>query len=196
MTSLDRALSTLLWLLALIFIAGLAHILTIFYLPTHFAKVPMETFAAFAKQSQLTLLPQAAPGASLTPFADPATVQGICTFDLAQGPLHVHGDVDRDRLLTMSFRTPAGMVFYSLTNRAAQKGKLDILLLNTAQLEALEAEDDAQDEGAPAQDLRLLSPTEKGFVLLSALANFPSETADAEQRVKAFTCETQEPATD
>lgn len=156
----------------------------------------MERFAAFTKQGQLTLLPQPGPGASLAPFADPATVQGVCIFDLEQGPLHVHGDVERDRLLSLSFRTSEGLAFYSLTDRAAQKGKLDILLLNAAQLETLEAEEDTQDEGAQAQDLRLVSPTQKGFVLLSALANFPSETADAEQRVKTFSCETQEAATE
>jgi uncharacterized membrane protein len=193
-TLLDRALSTLLWLFALMFVAGIVHILTVFYLPSHSAKIPMERFAAFTKQSQLALLPQAGPGAALTPFADPATVQGVCTFDLAHGPLYIHGDVDRDRLLSLSFRTPAGIVFYSLTNRAAQKGKIDILLLNAAQLETLEAEDDPQDEGAPTQDLRLVSPAERGFVLLTALANFPSETADAERRIKAFSCETQEAA--
>jgi uncharacterized membrane protein len=195
-TNLDRALSALLWLLAVIFIAGIVHILAVFYFPSRSTKIPMERFAAFAKQSQLTLMPQPGPGASLAPFADPATIQAVCTFDLAQGPLHVHGDVDRDRLLALSFRTPAGMVFYSLTDRAAQKGKLDILLLNAAQLEVLEAEEDTQDEGTQTQDLRLVSPTEKGFVLVSALANFPSETPDAEQRIKAFSCETQEAATE
>jgi uncharacterized membrane protein len=195
-TNLDRALSALLWLLALIFVAGIVHILAVFYLPGRSAKVPMDRFTAFAKPSQLTLLPQSAPGAAFAPFADPAIVQAVCTFDLAQGPLHVYGDVDRDRLLSLSFRTPAGLVFYSLTDRASQKGRLDILLLNATQLEALESEEDTQDEGTNAQDLRLLSPTEKGFVLVSALANFRSETADAEQRVKAFSCEPQEIATE
>jgi hypothetical protein len=37
--------------------------------------------------------------------------------------------------------------------------------------------------------LRLVAPTTKGFVLVNALAAFPSGRLEAEQRVKAISCE-------
>ncbi len=74
-----------------------------------------------------------------------------------------------------------------MTDRAAQRGAIDVLLLTADQLETLEAETD-EDEPAP-QELRLVAPTTKGFVLVNALAAFPSGRLEAEQRVKAISCE-------
>lgn len=192
MTNFDRALAALLWLLGVVFLAGIVHVLAIFYRPGHAAKDPMARLSVLAKPAQMTLLPRPAPGASFSPFADPAVVQGFCTFDLARGPLHLHGEVEKDRLLSFSFRTPEGLAFYSLSDRAAQQGKLDILLLSAAQLEELETGEDTDDEGARAQELRLVSPTPTGFVLVGALAEFQSEALLAEQRVKAVSCETED----
>ncbi len=62
---------------------------------------------------------------------------------------------------------------------------MDIVVLTAQQLEAVEAEDDEEN---PSQDLRLIAPASKGFVLVSALANAPGEREEAEQRVKLVSC--------
>jgi len=190
MNRIDRLLAALLWLLGVVFVAGIVHIIAIFALPDFKSKDAFERFSVLAKPAQLTLLPDPKPGAELMPFGDPAVAQGICLFDLAHGALRLRGDVDGDRLLSLSFRTPEGHVFYSMTDRAAQHGKIDVLVLSPAQLETVEAE--TNDEDDPPQELRLLAPTRQGIVFVSALASLPSERPEAEERIKAISCEAEQ----
>ena len=187
MSGLDRLAAGILWCLGILCVAGLVHILAVFNLPKLERNNPLARIGALTKSSELTLLPRVGPGAEWAPFSDPALAQGACLFDLTHNPLRLRGEIDGDKMLTLSFRTPAGDIFYSMTDRAAQRGRIDVLVLPAEQLENLEAETD-EDEPAP-QELRLVAPTTKGFVLVNALAAFPSQRIEAEQRVKAITCE-------
>ncbi len=186
---LDRLLSALLWLTAFVFVAGLVHLVSIFALPELAKKDAYARLAAFAQPGELTLLPQARPGQEYAPFVDPALVQGVCLFDLNQGPLELSADIVSDGLLSFSFRTRTGRVFYSMTDRAASHGKIDVVILTPKQLEAVEATDD--EEELP-QELRLTPPQKTGFVLINALVAFPGERPDVEARVKAMNCDIDE----
>jgi uncharacterized membrane protein len=186
MSGLDRFLAGLLWLLGVAFVAGITHIAAIFALPALEGKDAFGRLSALAEPARLTLLPRPQPGAEIMPFADPAVAQGLCLYDLAQGALRLQGKVAGDRLLTLSFRTPAGEVFYSMTDRAAQHGGINVLVLTPAQLEAVEADDD--DDEDPPQELRLVAPMRRGIILVSALAGLPSEMSEAEGRIEAITC--------
>ncbi|ACK50612.1 conserved hypothetical protein [Methylocella silvestris BL2] len=191
MNRLDRILAGLLWLLGVALVAVVVHLIAVFTLPKRLGNDPVSRLSALAKPGEMSLLPLARPGAEWAPFSDPAMAQGACLYDLTRGPVRVSGEIDADRMLTLSFRTPSGENFYSMTDRAAQHGRIDVLLLTSEQLEALEADSDDDDE--PAQELRLIAPTIKGFVLVNALAAFPSETAEARQRVAAMTCAPEAP---
>ena len=186
MNPIDRLLAAFLWLLGILAVAGITHIAAIFALPDIAAKD--STYARIleiAKPGQVTILPPAQPNKQFLPFADPAMVQSVCPFDLSEGGLRLHADVEADRLLILSFRTSTGQVFYSMSDLAAQQGKMDVVVLTPAQLEIVEADDDDDD---PSQDLRLIAPETKGFVMISALAAYPGERAEAEERVKSVTC--------
>ncbi len=185
MTLTDRLLSLLLYALGVLFVAGLVHLIAILSMP---ALAPNDAFtrlSALARPNQPVLLPRPLPGHELTPYEDPALAQAVCLFDLSRGSMHVHADVDHDGLLTLSFRSRNGRVFYALTDRAAVHGQIDIRVLTAAQLEAVEAEDD---EDNPPQELRLVAPQMKGFVLIDALAARPSERAAAEARATSVSC--------
>jgi uncharacterized membrane protein len=187
MSGFDRFLAGILWALGVLCVAGIIHILVVFNVAKLQRNNPYVRISALTKTSGLTLLPRVSPGAESAPFSDPALAQGACLFDLTQSPMRLRGEIDGDRMLTLSFRTSDGDVFYSMTDRAAQRGRIDVLVLTPDQLENLEAE--AADDEAPAQELRLVAPTTKGFVLVNALAAFPSDRLDAEQRVKTISCE-------
>jgi uncharacterized membrane protein len=186
MNRLDRLLAGVLWCLGVLFTAAAIHILAVFNLPKLLGKDPYSRLSALAKTGEMTVLPRTGAGTGWAPFADPALAQGACLYDLSREPIRLTAETDSDRMLTLSFRTPAGDIFYSMTDRAAQHGKIDVLILTADQLENLEAETDDDDE-AP-QELRLVAPTTKGFVLVNAFAPFPSERLEAEQRVKAIRC--------
>jgi uncharacterized membrane protein len=185
MNWIDRLLAAILWLLSVLAVAGITHIVAIFALPAVEAKDTYARIAELAKPGQLTLLPPTRADQQSLPFVDPAMVQSICPFDLSKGGLRVHADVEAERLLTLSFRTSTGQVFYSMSDLAAQQGKIDVVVLTPAQLEIAEADDDEDD---PSQDLRLIAPETKGFVIIGALAAYPGEKAEAEERVKSVAC--------
>ncbi|MGH6867531.1 MAG: DUF1254 domain-containing protein, partial [Methylocella sp.] len=118
MNRIDRLLAALLWLLGVLTVAGITHIAAVFALPQIAAKDTYARISELAKPGQLTLLPAARANKQVMPFADPAMVQSVCPFDLSQGGLRLHADVEGGRLLTFSFRTSAGQVFYSMTDLA------------------------------------------------------------------------------
>jgi uncharacterized membrane protein len=193
MNQIDRLLAALLWLLGVLAIAGITHIAVVFALPEIAAKDTFARVSELAKPGRLTILPPSRPENQVMPFADPAMVQSVCPYDLSQGGLRLHAGVEGGRLLTFSFRTSAGQVFYSMTDLAAQQGKIDVIVLTANQLETVEAEDDVDN---PSQDLRLVAPEPHGFVFVGALAVYQSDRADAEERVKSVVCSVEKVAQD
>lgn len=182
---LDRLLPLFLYLLGALLVAGIVHILSVLLMPDVAPRSGFDRLAAFGKTGQLTLLPRPEPGHEMTPFADPALAQGLCLFDLGKGPLSIRGNLEAGELVTLSFRTKSGRIFYAMTDKATQHGAVDIRVLTSDQRETLEGEDDEQE---PLQDLRLVAPEKRGFVLISAFVPFPSARAAAETQIKSLTC--------
>lgn len=172
-------------------VAGLTHLVAILLLPTVATRDAYDLLAAYAKKTKpdgngMVLLGPARPGDTLIPFRDPAAVQGLCFFDLAAAPVRIKTKVEEGRLLTLSFRTRDGRIFYSMTDRASVHGGIDIRLVTAPQLAAV-AEGDDEDAGLP-EELRLKAPLRTGLVIATALIARPSERADAEARIKAIEC--------
>lgn len=182
----NRFLELFLYGLAVAFIAGVVHLSSVFAMP-HVA--PHDAFTRLSKivtqPNQAVLLPQPLPGHELAPFEDPAMAQAVCMFDLTRGSLRLRAKLDPDALVTLSFRSRTGRVFYAMTDRAATKGTIDIHLLTPTQLQAVQADDD---EDNPPQELRLVAPQLKGFVLIDALVRYPSERSAAEARALSVSC--------
>ncbi len=190
-----RPFGLLLSLLGVVFVAAGVHLASILAMPEVAPHDAYARLAALAKPGQMTLLPQALPGHEITPFEDPALAQAVCLYDLSNGPLHVRADIEDPGLLTLSFRTRDGRIFYSMTDQAALHGNIEVRIMTQPQLEAVE-ESDEDDENEPLQELRLVAPDRKGFVLVNALAAFPSERAEAEARATSISCSTETLARD
>ena len=128
-----------------------------------------------------------APGADSDwlPQGDPSVVAGACAFDLSEGPSRISARVGGAAFEALSFHAQGGAVFFALTDRAAVKGELDVLVLTRRQLdEALAAESDE----APSQDVRIVSPRRTGFVVVRVAAPFPSQRAQAEETARSVSC--------
>lgn len=193
MNGIERLAAWVLLVLATACVAGIVHIVSIFALPRIVDADPFTRLAMLMTPARMQLLPRPAPGSQLVPFSDPAMVRGVCLFDLSKQPLRVVGTNDSERLLTLSFRTRDGHVFFSMTDQAAVRGELNILVLSPSQLEEVEASSSADDE--PSQELRLVAPSLQGIILVDALAALPGESARAEERVMSIKCEA-EPITE
>jgi len=180
----NAAFHTLPWIVGCLFIAGVVHIGSIFAMPR---LAPQDAFArisTLAQPHKVVLLPATTPESG-APFDDPALAQGVCRYDLSQGPVRLRATLPPDALMLISFHARHGQIFYSMTDRSATHGKLDVLLVTRQQLDVVEA-NDPEDE--LPQDLRIIAPTQEGFLLFRALAEYPGELADARDRIQSLSC--------
>lgn len=173
--------------LIVLLVAGLTHFSAVLLLPYVASKDAYTSLAPFGARNKMVLLPPEHAGDGPVPFRDPALVVGICYFDITQSPLRIRMKTGDGRLLTLSFHTPQGKIFYSMTDRAALRNLIDIRLVTPAQLKAIEDADD-EDAGLPTE-LRLKAPSEKGLIVARALVARPGERDAAEAAVKATVCQ-------
>jgi uncharacterized membrane protein len=116
---------------------------------------------------------------------DPALALAACHFDLANGPVVVRART-QDMFLSIGFRRRDGSVFWAVTERAAVRGMLEVVLGTPAQIEARGEEDD---EDNPSGEVRVEAPVTRGFVVFRALAPRPSATERVRALVASATCE-------
>ncbi|MBV8849358.1 MAG: hypothetical protein JOZ16_07205 [Methylobacteriaceae bacterium] len=186
MRVIDRFFAVLPFAATIFFVAGVVHIVSVLAMPAVAPRDAMTRLIAVAPQGDgVVLLPAATPGREIMPYEDPSVALGFCRFDLSRGLYRVRTNIDSEHFIALSFHARSGRVFYATTDRSALRGKIDIAIVNAAQLEALEA-NDPEDE--PAPELRLVAPAATGFVLVRALAERPNDLPNAEARVTSVTC--------
>ncbi|WP_442756287.1 DUF1254 domain-containing protein [Methylocystis sp. JAN1] len=191
----DRYFDYLPWAAATLLVAGVVHIVSVLLMPT---VAPRDAYARLlatvgaAPVNRLVALPPMAPGAEALPFEDPAFAEAVCVYDLSQGMLRVTTNADGEDYIALSFHARAGRVFHAITDRAAIKGKIDVVIGDARQMDALQS----ASEEAPPQEVRITAPTKRGFVLVRALAKRPSDQARAREALAAVTCERFDPPKD
>jgi uncharacterized membrane protein len=174
------------WALAVFFVAGCVHLSSILLMPR---LAPKDAFTRLADIEStgggFAIVPPARPGKAAIPFADSATILAMCRYDLTKGPWRVRATVDDESMVSLSFHGRTGAVFHSLTDRAALRGHLDVVVATADQIETIEAGDV---EDAPPQDIRITSPAAQGFVLLRAMPGSPAGEARLRARIAATGC--------
>lgn len=189
----DRYLDLIPWAAATLLIAGIVHVVSVLLMPGLAPRDALirltEVARAASSDGGVVLLAPMQPGAETLPFEDPAFAEAVCVFDLTKGLLRVTADADNENLLGLSFHANAGRIFHAMTDRSAIKGKIDIVVGDARQIDALES---AEDE-APAQEVRLTAPTKRGFVLIRSFAKSVSDQERARNRLRAVACTRFEP---
>jgi uncharacterized membrane protein len=166
-------------------IAGAVHIVAILLAPVYAQHDAFARLSVLGAVNATVPLPRAAPGEETFPFLDPALAASFCRFDLSGGPVRVRASVGDESFAALSFHTQRGAVFYALTDKAASRGTIDALVVSPEQLRVLESRD-PDDE--PSRDLRLVSATASGFVLMRAFSDQPSLYRSAERVVMSLSC--------
>jgi uncharacterized membrane protein len=191
----DRHLDFAPWIVATLLVAAIVHLVSVLLMPQVAPRDALARLKEVVKTSRdgsaVAMLNNATPGSEIVPFEDPSMAEGVCVFDLANGLLRIRANVEGDDFLGISFHGVAGRIFHAMTDRSAIKGKIDIVVGNADQIDALESEDS---DDAPAQEIRLTAPSRRGFVMIRSLARRPSDRDRAEQRVHAVQCETFTPS--
>jgi uncharacterized membrane protein len=183
----SRLFGLFVYALGVVMLAGVVHIVSVLAMPRLAPRDAYSRVAALAPVGRMILLNPITPKTAQFSFEDPATALGVCRYDLAQGPLEIVADLQPDQMMLFSFHARFGDVFYSMTDRVASHGHLDVLVLTPDQLEDYEANDTGDE--LPKQ-LRIVSPSQKGFVLVRSFADQADDLPDARAAIAAMNCAT------
>lgn len=173
--------------IGLLLVAGIVHLAIVLLMPfvtSSNAALRLASGASLHAMEQLQ--PVADGGETLPfPFADPALITAVCRFDLAEGPVSLKIPTG-DSFLSVAVLTPTGRVAVALTDRAATRRLLDIVLVTAAQQRQLESQD-PDDE--PVQELRLRLGNPKGMVVVRSLALREAEKQTISAQLGRATCQ-------
>ena len=179
-------LGRIVWALAVVgVLAGLVHLTSLLAIPAVAQHDAYARVEAIGRPFATVALPPASPASRAFPFADPAVASSVCLYDLAKGPVRARAPQARAGFAALSFHSRRGIVYFALTDRAANKGQMEALIVTPEQLRVLVAHDD---EDNPSQDLRIVSPTPRGFVMARVLGDSPDLMPVAEAQAGAMTC--------
>lgn len=127
---------------------------------------------------------EASPSPAWPPRPDPATAVGVCAFNLEDGPVRIAMRTG-SLFESLSLHGRGGSVFYAVTDRAATRGALDLVVLTQRQLDELQAR---EDEDEVSRDVRIVAPVREGFAVVRVLAGFPSQRAEADETARSVAC--------
>jgi uncharacterized membrane protein len=174
-------------------IAGIVHIATVLAIP-RFSEGDAFTRAQASETLDHPLRIHGLAGAPAAngewlPNPDPAVSVGVCSYDLDDGPMRVSAQAG-SLMLSVSMHSRRG-AFYAVTDQAAVRGGLDLVVMTRAQFDEALANDVA---GEVTRDVRIVAPARRGFAVVRVIAALPSERAVADAAVQAVSCTIDSPA--
>lgn len=145
--------------------AGAIHICVILLVPVFAQSDGWSRLSPFAGDDRFNEIPVA--DASKIAGLDPLFVNGVCRVDLAEDPKGITVEA-RDRFWSLALYDPSGAIVFSLNDRTALDGRLDMIVVDpdqSARLKRAPSEEVEQTIVAesPSDDLiavlRLFAPT-------------------------------------
>jgi uncharacterized membrane protein len=198
LSAADRAIGLIPWIIAALFGGIGLHLLAVLSLPALAPGAPFRKLALPLEPGERAFLPRAEAISGGSAFADPFAALALCRFDLARGPLRVRAAADGDRPTSISVRLADGTIIYSANDKQTPNGKFNVLVVTQAQADALDsAQDNSEQTGAgggATDELRLVSPGARGFVLFRTLALREGDYEAAAAARGGFACATEKPA--
>lgn len=153
--------------------AGAIHICAILLVPM-FAKTDgWSRLLPFSGDNRFMEIPSSASGG--VAGLDPLFVNGACRIDLSQAPAGITVDA-RDRFWSVALYDPSGVIIFSLNDRTAVEGKLDMIVVDQEQ--------NAKLKKAPSEEIEQTIVAESGSDDLIALLRLfaPTRTAQEDAR--------------
>lgn len=153
--------------------AGAIHICAILLVPM-FAKTDgWSRLAPFAGVDRFAEIPVSSSNG--VAGLDPLFVTSVCRLDLSEAPVGIAVDA-RDRFWSVALYDPRGVILFSLNDRTAIEGRLDMIVVDPAQNAKLKRSPSAEIE----QTIVVESPSDDLIALLRLFA--PTRTAQEDAR--------------
>jgi uncharacterized membrane protein len=168
-------------------LAVFVHIVSILIMPAVAARTGAQLLQARAGGAGgPQVIPPGWGGELPTPFADPAVAVAVCAFDLSEAPFRVRA-VAGDGFTSLVVVSLSGDVVHGLSDKAAVRRSLDVLVGTDPQIRAAEA---LEVEDRQTQDVRLRVPMTRGMVVVRALAPRAADAAAVTENLRRTQCGT------
>lgn len=125
----------------------------------------------------------AAPLPGWLPAADPDVAVAVCAYNLDEGPMRVAARTG-GLFQSISLHSRAG-AFYAITDQAAVRGAVDLVVMTRRQFDEVLA---SSDEDEVSRDVRVVAPAREGYVVVRVLAALPSQRAEADAAARRVAC--------
>lgn len=119
------------FLTGILLLAGTIHIGTILLVPAVAKSDGWSRLAAFARQDRFAEIPVIGAGDTVAGL-DPLFVNGACRVQLGESPAGITVEA-RDRFWSLALYDRRGTIIFSLNDRTAVDGRLDMIVVNAAQ---------------------------------------------------------------
>lgn len=170
-------------------LAGIAHIVAVLSIP-HFAASDALAMAKASESLDHPLLVHSLASGTRRraespwlPIPDPAVAVGVCAYDLDDGPMRLSA---RTGPLTLSVAMHGKRgAFYAVTDQAALRGALELVVMTRAQYDEALAN---EDENEVSRDVRIIASEHEGFAIVRVVAGLPSQRAMADAAVEGVSC--------
>lgn len=170
--------------LAGLVLAGIVHILTILLIPPLSERDAASAYAMLGGGGKAELVSSQGSRLPAMQDADPAVATAVCGYDLTGGPMRVVARAG-SLPLGLTLHRRGGGVIYAITDRAAIRGVVEFVVMTEAQLDERVARDE---EGQTVRELRVVSDTAQGLIVVRVLAKLPSDRGDAEALATGVAC--------
>lgn len=181
------------FVLGVLILAGIVHILAILLVPVLAENDGWSRIARVAGLERFAEIPLAPAAGTVMPGLDPLFVHGACRLDLAEGPASI-GVEESERFWSLALYDTHGTVIFSLNDRTATDGRLDMLIVNPVQAVQLKAEASSLGETVVVE-----SAADDLVALLRFYAPVRTMVGEAREALKKTSCEPVrigEPSTD
>ncbi|WP_407047997.1 hypothetical protein [Methyloraptor flagellatus] len=173
-----------LYLLGGLALGGIIHVVTVLGVP-HFAeRDAWARVAAFGPDGRFNAIPRVAPGVKPLPGIDPAMAHAVCRFSLAKAPVRIKAELP-DNYWSIALYDRAGLVVYSLNDRAAEQKPIDVLIATAEQIAQLRENPPEDFENIVIVDW----PDRDGFAMLKAFVPTPSLRPEIEAALGTASCQ-------
>lgn len=173
-----------LWLFGGALMGGIVHLGTVLYLPTTATQDAYARILPVSPVNAVVALPAPSSDNTIVPFMDPAFAAAVCRYDLASGAITLRVPVS-PAYTSVSFYTNKGIAYYAINDRAAGRRVIELELMTKAQRDELPGDE----ETAAADKLIVESPSDKGLIVLRALAPEPAMMPAAKTALSSAKCE-------
>jgi len=164
--------------------AGIVHIVILLLLPYYAERDAWTLISEAGPEYSMVQLNRSAAGATVLSDADPLFEVGACRFDLAQGMVHISA-AERMPYWSLSLFDRRGINIYSLNDRAASDGALDVVIATPAQL--LELRKAAPEEYADSVIVE--AAADEAIAVVRSFVPDISWRPSVERNLAATTCE-------